>query len=1069
MSDTIVSRCLELALADPRRICFRVQIAREPVPTFADITRGEFAAGILLLRDRLVQAGVRNGDRVLVSLPNGLAWAALDLACQALGAVSVVVHPAVSEEVVKRIASDTCPRVVVTRKTTASWPAGVSSLDADEIEALVPRGQGEIAIEWPAGIPECGPRDLATVMYTSGTTGEPKGAMLSHAGLFANASATAEALGIVPHDRIPALLSFSHSAGRMALLHVALVAGASVSILDRIDVATDLAAVGKTRPTVLVAVPRVIERLLADATPSDVAFESIRLALIGGASLSAPIAKELERRGVSVCEAYGSTEATCTVTLNRPNARRRGSVGPPLPGVELRIAPDGEVLCRGPNVMLGFWADPFTTAGVLDPEGWLRTGDLGSLDADGFLKIVGRKKDVFLAADGNHFAPARLEALLESVPGIAEAIVAGGDGRPFVSALVVPDFARFRGAAVEPHASCPRAPVCTRTDADLAGCHRLARRLQEAVDANVNCTLSSAERVRTVRLMGERFPAAVRSLTPTAKVKVDRRRFGECYAAIIEDIYPQQLSDLSAARATFQVPAEGLLREVARFHADWTRETGIAGGDSLQSAPNVLLDGTGFPEEGVEASEVLKRFESLVAGGSVRLGRTSFAGHMVSALPTIGIAAEALMAVLNQNQVSADASPATTVLERETVRWLADLMGYDPQSASGIGAAGGSIANITALLAARNWTLPRSRSSGLEGGDGGVIVVSRRMHYSFRRAAELMGLGGERGLVQVPVDSTNRVRLDELLRILDELDRARRPVIALVAIAGTSETGNVDPISRMADIAEERGIWLHVDAAMGAAALASPRQRTRFAGIERAQSITVDPHKWFYVPYQCAYVLFRDSSLMNKLELCDPHFVVLRDEDPDLGKWSIEGSRAANALKFWMVAQAIGRRGYAALVERQIDLNLELASLVDRSTDLQRLSVPELNILCFRFAPARCRELLESLGPDGEHPCQVNAWLDRINIKIQERLARAHGTFLSRTTLQSPVSGIPVVALRAVLFNPHLELCDLERIVRQVELMGWDISEEQPAQNRQSATFPGVIPCAIRHCRSSAS
>lgn len=430
-------------------------------------------------------------------------------------------------------------------------------------------------------------------------------------------------------------------------------------------------------------------------------------------------------------------------------------------------------------------------------------------------------------------------------------------------------------------------------------------------------------------------------------------------------------------------------------HAEWTgngfeRQAGIA------SEP---LADRRLPEEPRDFWEILRRFRGAVAASSVRFGARSYAGHMVSELPAIGIAAEAFMAVLNQNQVSADASPATSAVERQTVRWLADLVGYDPEQPAGIGTAGGSIANL--------------------------------------------------------------VFLEDLERRLDELDRAGRRVLALVGIAGTSETGNVDPLGPMADLAEERGLWFHVDAALGAAALASPRHRARFEGIERAHSITVDPHKWFYIPYHCAYALFREQGLMRHVELSDPHFVVLRPEEEDLGKWSVEGSRAANALKFWMVAQALGRRGYAALVDHQVELAAELARLVDRSADLERLSVPELNLLCFRYRPAWWRRLWEERISRQER-WELNRWLNGVNVELQTRLARSGVGFLSRTTLESAAGGMPVTALRAVLFHPSLETADLEALLEVVHGLGAEpgtggreaVPGRWPATSRRASLVP---------------
>lgn len=1050
MTASLCARFLELAETAPDRPCFLVQ-SDDPtsgLPSFVPIRRREFAHMIEAVAKRLRACGVAPGDRVLWSLPNSLAWVALDLACQAIGAVSVIVHPATPAASLARILGESGPCIVVGNDSDSN-KEGVVVIPAEEIDRLAKRGSNRTSrgfselVDIPRG------SALATVMYTSGSTGEPKGAELTLEAMCSNAALTRDALGIVPEDVFPAVLSFSHSAGRTALLHAALYAGAAVALVDRIDLQADPRIVATARPSILVVVPRVLQHLMrhwCESACSPKPFAALRLVLVGGANTTPSLIDDLERRGIRVFEAYGATEATCTITLNAPGASRRETVGRPLAGVLVKIAEDREVLCRGPNVMRGFHRDPERTAVALDPEGWLHTGDLGFLDQDGFLHLVGRKRDVFLAADGNHFAPGMLEARLESLDVIREAIVFG-DGRPFVSAFVVPRFEQLREKNRRPCAPCPRRPVCNRRDRDLASCARIRRSLQEGIDVDINSGLSPSEHIKQLCVLAEPFDKAVRTTTSTAKVKIDRVRFEAEFERQIDEVYQPDRSAIETARNTFRMPLRGLMEHVASFHEKWSNGAMTACGHEDEDAPS-----DSFPDKPQPVDRVLSRFEAMVAEGATRFGDRTYAAHMVSALPSIGIASAALVAVLNQNQVSADASPTTTAVELQTVRWLADLVGYDPRLAGGIGTAGGSIANITALLAARNRAFPAAQADGVSREDGGAIVVSQRMHYSFRRAAELMGLGGERGLIRVPVDKTNRLSIENLMRELDRLEKTRRKVVALVGIAGTSETGNVDPLEPMAKLAAERQIWFHVDAAMGGAALASGTCRPRFAGIERADSVTVDPHKWFYVPYHCAYVLFRDRSLMRHVELSDSHFVVLRTEEPDLGKWSIEGSRAANALKFWIVAQSLGKQGYGALVDRQVELTVELAAMVDAAENLERLSVPELNILCFRFVPPSWRRELAKLEPRCSQAIKINERIDAINVDIWAELASSRRSLLSRTTLESTLHAQPVVSLRAVLFHPAIERDDLQLLVRTVGEAGTRVTLVSEASCRQAGS-----------------
>ncbi len=433
-------------------------------------------------------------------------------------------------------------------------------------------GLGRMYKEAAAAIPA---DRLATIIYTSGTTGEPKGVMLSHGNIVSNILASDSVISVTDDDDALSFLPLSHAFERMVCC-LYLYKGVTISFAESLDtIARDLQGV---RPTTLTGVPRVYEKLHARIHDAVAQAPAVRRALFhwalgvggdasraaragrraplatrlqlglatrivlskvrerlggrvrfvvsGSAPLDVPVAEFLFAIGVPVVEGYGLTETAPVLTVNPLEAPRPGSVGVAVPGVEIRIAADGEILARGPNVMQGYYHKPEATAEVI-VDGWFHTGDIGRLDDDGYLTITDRKKEIIVTAGGKNVAPTPIEAELKRSPLVAEAVLIG-NRRPCITALLVPDFDALAHELGTPAGAEAREEVAGRSD--------VKERL-EAVVAAVNADLPRHEQIKEFAALPAAFGIATGELTPTLKVK--RRVVEERWGAAIEALYAQ--------------------------------------------------------------------------------------------------------------------------------------------------------------------------------------------------------------------------------------------------------------------------------------------------------------------------------------------------------------------------------------------------------------------------------------------------------------------------------------------------------------------------------------------------
>ncbi|MGZ9897779.1 pyridoxal-dependent aspartate 1-decarboxylase PanP [Shewanella gaetbuli] len=432
--------------------------------------------------------------------------------------------------------------------------------------------------------------------------------------------------------------------------------------------------------------------------------------------------------------------------------------------------------------------------------------------------------------------------------------------------------------------------------------------------------------------------------------------------------------------------------------------------------------------------------QNLVAH-SVHTSAPSFIGHMTSALPYFVLPLSKMMVGLNQNLVKIETSKAFTPLERQVLGMMHNLI-YDQNDtfynewmhsanhSLGAFCSGGTIANITALWIARNQLLKAqgefkgvAREGMLKalrhyGYDDLAILVSERGHYSLGKAADLLSIGRD-NIISVPTDDNNKVDVDAMREIANKLAQQNIKVMAIVGVAGTTETGNVDPLSQLAELASEINCHFHVDAAWGGASLLSNKYRHLLAGIERADSVTIDAHKQMYVPMGAGMVLFKDPELANNIAHHAEY--ILRVGSKDLGSQTLEGSRPGMAMLVHACLQIIGQEGYEILINNSLEKARHFATLIKQHSEFELVTEPELCLLTYRYVPSGVQEAIEKAiaANDLEKVNHINALLDGLTQFIQKHQREQGKSFVSRTRIR-PLKYYrqTTTVFRVVLANP---------------------------------------------------
>ncbi len=559
---------------------------------------------------RLIDLGIAKGDRVAILSENRPEWVMSDQGILAAAAVDVPIYPTLSAPQIRYVLDNCGAKAILLSRDVhlnkvleiaADLPElrhvvvfdEAAAAAAPEVDRLTVVGWSEFiaagdrllestADERKRRKDQLAADDLASLIYTSGTTGDPKGVMLTHRNLVSNHQTILPLISLVSEDSCLSFLPLSHVFERVAY-NAFVAAGATIYYAENIDaLAANLLEV---KPTVLVSVPRVFEKIRARAYDAmaktggikarlfDWAMEAgrralvdretfgslppiqaiqrlladrlvfgkirertggnLRVAVCGGAPLSRPVAEFFEIVGITLLEGYGMTESSPVIACNVPDARRLGTVGRPIPGVEVSIGDDGEILCRGPNVMQGYFNMPDATQQAIDGDGWLHTGDIGEFDGDGFLKITDRKKEILVMSNGKNVAPAPIENGLITSRFIAQAVVIG-DNRNFISALIVPNFESLEHWA---HAEGLLPPATSGDPVDrpsLIQNPKVKALIRSEIDHH-SADLAKFETIKEFALLPAELTQENGELTPTLKFK--RRVILERYRDLIDAIY----------------------------------------------------------------------------------------------------------------------------------------------------------------------------------------------------------------------------------------------------------------------------------------------------------------------------------------------------------------------------------------------------------------------------------------------------------------------------------------------------------------------------------------------------
>ena len=482
-----------------------------------------------------------------------------------------------------------------------------------------------------------------------------------------------------------------------------------------------------------------------------------------------------------------------------------------------------------------------------------------------------------------------------------------------------------------------------------------------------------------------------------------------------------------------------------------------------------LFDQISTPEDPHLIRDVLQEIKDKVTVHSVKVGSPHYIGHMTSAIPYFMVFLEIIITALNQNQVKIETAKASSFVERELIAWMHRIIFnrddtfyrkhiQNPKIALGNITSGGTISNLTALMVARERAFPVDRNFpgirkvGVEGAlnyygySKMVIFVSRRGHYSIRKAANLLGLG-EKNVIYIPVDTYHRINIKALRKTIQNIKRTdlekgeKTKIMSIIGIAGTTETGNIDNLMELGNIAREENAYFHVDAAWGGAALLVDEYKSLFRGIEKADSVAVDAHKLLYCPMSMGVVAFRNEKDLNHLKTISQY--VNRPDSVDTGRFTIEGSRPFACLKLWASLKIIGRDGYRLLFGQAQEATSTFKRILEESGNFEILNHPELFILNYRLVPKKIMEKLNgwaerkktlSNNNDKKNLTKkiqtVNSVLNNLNILLQKSIRQDDTTFVSRTILESTrYRPQRIVVLRAVLINPLINNDILKKIV----------------------------------------
>src|SRR5438309_1686308 len=440
------------------------------------------------------------------------------------------------------------------------------------------------------------------------------------------------------------------------------------------------------------------------------------------------------------------------------------------------------------------------------------------------------------------------------------------------------------------------------------------------------------------------------------------------------------------------------------------------------------LDAT-LPTEGTDFDGLLRVFREDIIPFSRQNAHPRMFGYVQSPGTPIAAFADLLASTLNANLTVWRSAPAPVEVERLTIDWIRQILGFNAE-AGGLFVSGGSMANLAALAAARQ---TKDCSSGRL-----RIYASSETHFSIVKAAALLGIGRE-NVCHIAVDERFRIRTDDLVvKITADLEAGCVP-LCVVANAGTVNTGAVDPLAEIREIANRFQLWMHVDGSYGALAILAKSARELFAGIERADSVALDPHKWLYLPVDVGCVIYRDPEIVHAAFAHEAEYtrIIGQEADEAFAFWDYgpELSRRFRALKVWMLLKGVGVDALSEAIENNLACARHLESMVRASDDFEMLAPVELSIFCFRHLPARLKRTLATASPSERE--KIAEQLDAHNERLLLALQRDGSSYLSNARLRGRFSlrGC-VMNYRTASRDMEILIDDLRRVAAALEVSG---------------------------------
>lgn len=414
---------------------------------------------------------------------------------------------------------------------------------------------------------------------------------------------------------------------------------------------------------------------------------------------------------------------------------------------------------------------------------------------------------------------------------------------------------------------------------------------------------------------------------------------------------PPVLPDSSSPSGEESSHAEQL-RAVLHQAADQVADyLGSLGSRPIFPAAPAAPSGDLMPEKGEDLSALFQDSAHWAIENAVHVGHPGYVGHMDSGVAVAGILGDFLASALNQNMLAFELAPGATLLEKRLLRFFADEAGL-PSTAGGLFTTGGTTANLTGILLARDAALTKASQKGLAEETPLCVLASKDAHYSIEKACAVLGMGSEQVHAVDVAGIERRMDVADLHRAFEEACRAGKRPVAVVATAGTTSCGAIDPIAEIAEFCKQHDLWLHVDAAHGGALLLHRKERLRLRGVELADSITLDPHKWLYAPKSAGILLVRHEENLVTAQYDAPYLDRFQEHGEALpisqGRRALDGSRRFDALKVWMTLRHFGRDGLEAILDSRLELTRQLHQSLKNHPFFEPMHQPDLNVMVFR-------------------------------------------------------------------------------------------------------------------------